>query len=141
LTPLQHCEEPQNAAPLLQWQRELSEILDLQRVRRGAIVTEYIQELKDVIRRRHGREATHVESVPIKEEFQGRTLWDGVVEGFDLTDHRDAGRVYAWAYDADDPSNRRRSVTVLHIYPIKSARDAVRLQSHGKMGRRRTSRG
>jgi hypothetical protein len=56
LDPLQHCEAPQNAAPLLQWQRELSEILDLQRVRRGAIVTEYIQELKEVIRRRHGGE-------------------------------------------------------------------------------------
>jgi hypothetical protein len=35
----------------------------------NAIVTEYIQELKDVIRRRRGAEATHVESVPIKEEF------------------------------------------------------------------------
>jgi hypothetical protein len=93
---------------------------------RGAIVTEYIQELKDVIRRRHGAEATHVESVAIKEEFQGKTVWDGVVEVFDLKDHRDAGRVYAWAYDTDDPSSRRRRVTVLHIHPIKSARDAVK---------------
>lgn len=53
------------------------------------------EELKDVIRRRHGAEATHVEGVAIKEEFQGRTVWEGVVEVFDLKDHRGAGRVYA----------------------------------------------
>lgn len=86
---------------------------------------EHIRELKDVIRRRHGAEATHVESVAIKEEFHGKTLWEGVVEVFDLKDHRDAGRVYAWAEPTDDPSNRRH-VTVLHIHPIKSARDAVK---------------
>jgi hypothetical protein len=45
----------------------------------------YIQELQDVIRRLHGAEAKHVESVPIKEEFQGKTVWDGIVEVFDLS--------------------------------------------------------
>jgi hypothetical protein len=45
---------------------------------------------------------------------------------FDLKGHPDASRVYAWAHDTDDPNNPRRHVTVLHIHPIKSARDAVR---------------
>lgn len=86
----------------------------------------YIEELKDVIRRLHGAEATHVESVPIKEEFQGKTVWDGVVEVFDLEGHAEAHRVYAWAHDTDDPNKPRRHVTVLHLHRIKSARDAVR---------------
>jgi|ERR1035437_8590422 hypothetical protein len=86
----------------------------------------YLEELKDVIRRLYGAEATHVESVPVKETFQGQTVWDGIVEVFDLKGHPTAQRVYAWAHDTDDPKNPRRHVTVLHSHPIKSAEDAVR---------------
>ena len=73
-----------------------------------------------------GTEAAHVESVPVKEMFQGQTVWDGIVEVFDLVGHPTALRVYAWAHDTDDPNNPRRHVTVLHSHPIKSAEDAVR---------------
>lgn len=59
----------------------------------------YIEELKDVIRRLHGAEATHIESVPVKETFKGETVWEGVVEVFDLVGHPTAHRVYAWAHD------------------------------------------
>jgi hypothetical protein len=86
----------------------------------------YIQELQAVIRRLHGVDSEHVRSVPVKEVFQGRTVWDGVVEVFDLKDHPTASRVYAWAHDTDDPANPRCHVTVLHAHPIKSAQDAVR---------------
>lgn len=87
----------------------------------------YLEELRDVIRRLHGAEATHIESVPVKEMFQGKTVWEGVVEVFDLVGHPTAHRVYAWAHQTDDPANpKRRHVTVLHQHPIKSARDAVR---------------
>ena len=86
----------------------------------------YIDELKDVIRRLHGAEATHVESVPVKETFQGKTVWEGIVEVFDLVGHPTAFRVYAWGHDTDDPKNPRRHVTVLHSHPIKSAEDAVK---------------
>jgi hypothetical protein len=89
-------------------------------------VSAYIEELRNVIRRLHGAEASHVESVNVKEEYQGETVWDGTVEVFDLEGHPEASRVYAWAHDTDDPKNPRRHVTVLHIHPIKSARDAVR---------------
>jgi hypothetical protein len=86
----------------------------------------YIQELQDVIRRVHGAESEHVESVPVKETFQGSTVWEGVVEVFTLTGHPTARRAYAWAHDTDDPQHPRRHVTVLHLHPIKSAEDAVR---------------
>jgi hypothetical protein len=86
----------------------------------------YLEELRDVIRRLHGAEATHVESVRVKETHQGQTVWEGVVEVFDLVGHPSAVRVYAWAHDTDNPESPRRHVTVLHAHPIKSAEDAVR---------------
>ena len=89
-------------------------------------MTNYLEALKDVIRRLHGAEATHIESVPVKETFQGQTVCEGIVEVFDLKDHPTAHRVYAWAHDTDDRENPRRHVTVLHAHPVKSAQDAVR---------------
>jgi hypothetical protein len=86
----------------------------------------YIDELRDVIRRLHGAQATHVESVPVRETFQGRTVWDGAVEVFDLEEHPTAHRVYAWSHETGDPAKPRRFVTILHAHPIKSAEDAVR---------------
>ncbi|MGA8145654.1 MAG: hypothetical protein WB987_17345 [Candidatus Acidiferrales bacterium] len=86
----------------------------------------YISELRDVIRRLHGVEAKHVESVPVKETFQGKTVWDGVVEVFELIGHPKAPKVYAWAHDTDDPAKPKRHVTVLHIHPVTSPILAVR---------------
>ena len=85
----------------------------------------YIEELRDVIRRLHGVEAKHIESVPVKETFQGKTVWDGVVEVFELIGHPKAPKVYAWAHETDSPK-RPRHVTVLHIHPITSPILAVR---------------
>ena len=84
----------------------------------------YIQELRETIRRLHGAEATHVESVAVKETFQGKTVWEGIVEVFDLHGHPKASRVYAWSHDTDGP--QKRHVTVLHVAPITSAVEAVR---------------
>jgi hypothetical protein len=86
----------------------------------------YIEELRDVIRRLHGADAKHVASVPVKETFQGKTVWDGIVEVFELYGHPTASKLYAWAHDTDDPDKPRRHVTVLHSHPITSAREAVR---------------
>jgi hypothetical protein len=71
-------------------------------------VSEYIQELRDVIRRLHGVESEHVESVPVKEEFKGQTVWEGVVEVFNLKDHPTASRVYAWPHETDNPRGSQR---------------------------------
>jgi len=86
----------------------------------------YLEELRDVIRRVHGVEATHVESVPVKETFKGDTVWEGIVEVFDLVGHPTAHRAYAWSHETDDPANPKQHVTILHLHPIKSAQDAVR---------------
>jgi len=93
----------------------------------------YIEELQDVIKRLHDVKSSHVESVPIKETFQGKTVWEGVVEVFELIGHPKAPRVYAWAHDTDNPEHPRKHVTVLHIPPVVSPILAVRaaiIQEH-----------
>jgi hypothetical protein len=84
-----------------------------------------IEELRGIIRKLHHAKATHVESIPVKEVFQGQTVWDGVVEVFDLKGHPKTHRAYAWSHDTDDPKHPRRHVTVLHIPPAISPRTAV----------------
>lgn len=86
----------------------------------------YIEELQDVIHRLHGARATHVKSAPVTETFQGQTVWDGVVEVFDLIGHPKANRVYAWAHETDDPKQPKRYVTVLHLPPAVSPETAVK---------------
>jgi len=86
----------------------------------------YIEELQDVIRRLHGVESRHVESVPVKETFQGKTVWDGIVEVFELRGHPMVSRAYAWVHDTDDPKQLRRHVVVLHLDPVTSPVLAVR---------------
>jgi len=84
----------------------------------------YIEELRGIIKNLHGVDSRHVESVPVKEVFQGKTVWEGVVEVFELIGHPRAHRAYAWAHDGERP--KESSVAVLHIAPITSAAAAVR---------------
>jgi len=90
-----------------------------------------IDELKDVIRELHGVEATHVETVPVKETFQGQTVWEGDVEVFDLANHPNASRVYAWSHETNDPENPRQHITVLHIPPATTPLRAVQVAIAG----------
>ena len=80
----------------------------------------YIEELKEVIRKLHGVDSTHIESVPVKEVFQGKTVWEGIVEVFDLIDHPLANTAYAWSHGTDDPAIPKRHVTVLKVPPAVS---------------------
>jgi hypothetical protein len=88
-------------------------------------MAEHVRELQEMIRHLHGVDAKHVESVPVKESFHGKTVWEGIVEVFDLVGHPKTNRVYAWAHETDDP-DRPRHVTVLHLHPVVSPETAVR---------------
>jgi hypothetical protein len=85
----------------------------------------HIQELRDAIHHLHGARAKHLESVPVTESLQGKTVWDGVVEVFRLKGHLKADGVYAWIHHTDDPAHPKRHVTVLHIPPFVSPQTAV----------------
>lgn len=77
-----------------------------------------------MIRKLHGVESVHVESVPVKETFKGKTVWEGIVEVFELRGHAKATHAYAWSHDTDD--SRKRHVAVLQIPPVVSPVTAVR---------------
>ena len=85
-----------------------------------------IEELEDVIYKLHGVPATHRQSVPVKEVFNGKTVWDGIVEVFDLRGHPKTNTAYAWSHATDDPTHPKRHITVLHIPPAVSPETAVR---------------
>ena len=86
----------------------------------------HIEDLRKVIRELHGVESTHRESVPVKEVFQGKTVWDGIVEVFDLHGHPKTDTVYAWLHDTGKPGAPPQHVTVLHIHPALTPLAAVR---------------
>lgn len=83
-----------------------------------------IAELQGAILKLHGSPAEHIESVPVRETFQGQVVWDGTVEVFALSGHATASRAYAWSHEAD--SGGRRFVAVLNAPPVDSPVKAVR---------------
>lgn len=80
--------------------------------------------LVDAIRHMHGCEATFVESVPVRETLNGKTVWDGEVQVFNLRGHPTASRAYAWSHATEGA--KRRFYAVLHDGPVDSAARAVR---------------
>jgi hypothetical protein len=84
-----------------------------------------IAQFKGAIKALHGCTGTHVESVPVKEEFQGKVVWDGIVEVFHLEGHPKTDKAYAWWYDTGDPG-KPLLVTVLHTHSALTPSAAVR---------------
>ena len=84
---------------------------------------EYLDELKDAIRRLHGVESEFVEAVPVVEEFEGRTMWDGEVSVFKVTGHPQTDTAYAWM---DRSFDKKRYVAVLKMPPVESPETAVK---------------
>ena len=95
-----------------------------------------IEELAHAIRNLHGCDATWVESVEVRESFEGAPVWEGHVQVFDLRGHPTATRCYAWSHTVDG-SDKRRFVVVLHQPPVDSPAAAVRaaiVQQHREQG-------
>ncbi len=73
----------------------------------------------------HGCKSTWVESVPVKEVFQGQTVWEGLVQVFDLQGHPTAKRCYAWSHEIEG-SKKGKFFAVLHHGLINSPQKAVK---------------
>lgn len=89
-------------------------------------MADYIAELQAAILKLHGCTATYLETVPVIEEFQGETVWQGEVEVFETNDHPKAKRIYAWGHVSGDDDQGRRYVTVLELPPVTSPQTAVK---------------
>jgi hypothetical protein len=82
-----------------------------------------IPALQDAIRRLHSCEAIHVTSVPVNDTHDGKTVWEGEVEVFQLVGHPTAARAYAWSEATT--GTQRRFFTVLHGLLVDSPEKAV----------------
>jgi hypothetical protein len=82
-------------------------------------------QLKEAIERMHGGTATLAQSVPVRETFDGKPVWEGVVYVFGLVGHAAATCAYAWSSPIEG-STKRRFFAVLHTARINSPLEAVR---------------
>jgi hypothetical protein len=87
---------------------------------------DYLNELRNKIRLLHSCDATHRQTVPIKEVFKGKIIWKGQVEVFDLYGHAKAKRCYAWGYPDEKQPDKLDVVAVLEIPPVVSPETAVK---------------
>jgi hypothetical protein len=83
-----------------------------------------VKRLQKAIKEIRRCDSRHVESVPVVEQFEGQTAWQGTVEVFDLIGHPQATRAYAWSYRDGD---QIKSVTILEIPPVDSPQSAVKV--------------
>jgi hypothetical protein len=90
--------------------------------------SDYLARLQVAVSQLHNCGATWRATVPVREVFQGKTVWEGDVEVFDLTGHPKAKRAYAWSHLDGKHDERTRFVAVLEIPPVESAETAVRVQ-------------
>ena len=56
-----------------------------------------VDQLKQAVEGQHGRTAVLSSVEPVKEVFNGQTVWEGAVHVFDLEGHPKATRAYAWS--------------------------------------------
>ncbi len=86
---------------------------------------ESVADLQTAVENMHGGAATLAQSVPVKETFEGATVWEGVVHVFDLANNPKAMRAYAWSSPIEG-STKRRFFAVLHTKAINSPVAAIR---------------
>jgi hypothetical protein len=87
-------------------------------------VSERIAEIQKAVEKAAKVPAEHLESKPIREIFNGKVVWEGVIEVFTLLGHEKASRAYGWRIGEGQSAKYK---TVLEIPPIKGAHDAVRM--------------
>lgn len=82
-------------------------------------------DLKYAVESQHGGIATRLQSVPVTEKFEDKTVWEGVVHVFALLNNPKASKAYAWSSPIEG-SEKRRYFTVLHMGGITCPQEAVR---------------
>lgn len=81
-----------------------------------AHMDEVTDQLKRTIERQYGGTATFVHSVPVHETSDGKTVWEGVVQVFDLSGQSKVKRPYAWSSKTDD--GKKMFVAIPHMRPV-----------------------
>jgi hypothetical protein len=85
-------------------------------------VSERIENIKAAVEKRFGR-AQYVAPALVKEIFHGETVWEGVVETFDISLNPTVKRAYGFMYREGDET---RFATVAHTDHVNSPEMAVK---------------
>ena len=86
-------------------------------------MTERIANITRAVEKAAGCPATHIDSGHVVEGMGDVRVWEGIVEVFELQDHPQAKRAFAWQYfDNDEP----QYTVVLETGPVDSPNAAVR---------------
>ena len=83
---------------------------------------DYLARLQVTIEHLHKCGAVHIATVPVREVFRGKTLWQGEVEVFALVGHPKAKRCYGWTYGEPE-----EFITILELPPVTDAQSAVKV--------------
>ena len=92
--------------------------------------------LQNAIKQLYNRDSAHLFTVPVKEVYAGRLLWQGNVETFSLLGEGTARRCYAWTNETDG----NEITVVLEITPVVSPVTAVRSTIVANLFRKRTQK-
>ena len=84
-----------------------------------------IDQLKKIVEQTHGCKTEFLEGVPVMEIFEEKTVWQGIVQIFNIQGHPLASSCYAWSSPIEGQT-KRRYYAVLHVPPIDSPEKAVR---------------
>lgn len=87
-------------------------------------MSDRIKAIRESVETIHQCTAVHVQSVPVREVFREVTVWEGVVEVFDITGHPKAKRCYAWRVGG--AKDQYDFTAVLELPPVKDPITAVR---------------
>ena len=83
---------------------------------------DYIARLEMTIEHLHSCGAIHRKTVPVREVFEGKTIWVGDVEVFELVKHPTAKRCYGWSFGEPE-----EFITILELPPVIDAQSAVKV--------------
>lgn len=82
-------------------------------------------QLKEAVEHMHNCRARLINSVPVRERFGDKPVWEGVVHVFELIGHPKVAQAYVWSSPIEG-SDKRRFYAVLHEPPVTSPVEAVR---------------
>lgn len=72
----------------------------------------------------HGCRCSHFGTEHVQEEHEGKLVWEGDVEIFQLEGHLEANVAYGWAWE--DDTNEINYIGILQLPPIQNAYDSVK---------------
>jgi hypothetical protein len=87
---------------------------------------DYLARVQVAVSQLHNCGALFRATAEVHEIFQGKTVWKGEVEVFDLHGHPKAKRAYAWSHQEGKDDKGERFVAVLELPPVNSPVTAVR---------------